>query len=103
MIVLLLILLGLVLGSFVNALVWRLHEHKDWVNDRSECVHCHHKLGPLDLIPVVSYLYLRGKCRYCHQRIEDTPLTELALPLAFVTSYLCWPVALQGGEALFQF
>lgn len=102
MIVLLLIVLGLVLGSFVNALVWRLHNGKDWVNDRSECPHCHHKLGPLDLIPVASWVMLRGRCRYCHKKIDDSPLVEVALPILFVSSYLLWPVALQGS-ALFEF
>jgi prepilin signal peptidase PulO-like enzyme (type II secretory pathway) len=102
MIVLLLILLGLVLGSFVNALVWRLHEHKDWINGRSECAHCHHRLGPLDLVPVFSWLFLRGKCRYCHKKIDDNPLVEIALPALFIVSYLFWPVALQGA-GLFEF
>ncbi|HEY5667867.1 MAG TPA: prepilin peptidase [Candidatus Saccharimonadales bacterium] len=92
MILLLLIVLGLVLGSFVNAFVWRLHTHRDWVNDRSECTHCHHKLAPVDLIPVVSWVMLRGKCRYCHKKIDDNPLVELTLPLLFVVSYLYWPV-----------
>lgn len=102
MIVLLLILVGLILGSFVNALVWRLHEGRDWVNDRSECIHCHHKLGPLDLVPLFSWLYLRGKCRYCKAKIDDSPLVELALPLLFVASYCFWPVALEG-VATFEF
>lgn len=102
MILFLLIMLGLVLGSFVNALVWRLRKRKDWINDRSECVHCHHKLGPLDLIPVFSWLYLRGKCRYCHKKIDDSPLVELTLPALFVASYLFWPFTLQGS-ALFEF
>ena len=96
MILLLLIVLGLILGSFVNAFVWRIHNKRDWVNDRSECTHCHHKLGPTDLIPVLSYLMLGGKCRYCHKKIEDTPFTELALPLLFVASYLFWPMSFEG-------
>lgn len=98
MITLLLIGLGLILGSFVNALVWRLHEGKDWVNDRSECPHCQHKLGPLDLIPVVSWVMLRGKCRYCGKKIEDSPLVELALPALFVASYHFWPLELSGSS-----
>lgn len=102
MIVLLLILLGLVLGSFVNALVWRLHNKKDWVAGRSECTHCHHELGPLDLIPVFSWVFLRGRCRYCHKKIEDNPLVELALPALFVLSYIFWPMALEG-RGLFEF
>ncbi len=104
MILLLLILLGLVLGSFVNAFVWRIHEKKDWIRERSECTHCHHVLGPLDLVPVLSWLFLKGKCRYCDKKIEDSPLTELTLPLLFAVSYLSWPYALQGvGLITFSF
>jgi prepilin signal peptidase PulO-like enzyme (type II secretory pathway) len=102
MIPLLLIVLGLCLGSFVNALVWRLHEGRNWISERSECEHCHHKLGPLDLIPVFSWLFLRGKCRYCHKKIGDSPLVELALPALFLLSYFCWPYAL-GGSGLISF
>jgi len=102
MIVVVLVALGLILGSFVNALAWRLHEHKDWVSDRSECPHCHHKLAPQDLIPVLSWLGLRGKCRYCQHSIPDTPLTELAVPALFVASYYWWPQPLHGA-GLFTF
>lgn len=102
MILLLLIGLGLILGSFVNALVWRMHEGRDWVRERSECTHCHHQLATKDLIPVVSWLLLRGKCRYCHKKIHDNPLTEIAVPVLFVVSYLAWPLQL-AGTGLFQF
>ena len=94
--------LGLVWGSFVNALVWRLHEHRDWVRERSECPHCHHELAAKDLIPVVSYLMLKGKCRYCKHNIDDTPLAELLVSSLFVLSYLCWPIELTGA-GLFLF
>lgn len=100
MILLLLIVLGLILGSFVNALVWRLHEHKDWINDRSECVHCHHKLAPADLIPVVSWVLLKGRCRYCHKKIDDNPLVEITLPVLFAWSYVFWPLSF---DAIGQF
>lgn len=102
MIPLLLVGLGLILGSFVNALVWRLREHKDWVRGRSECTHCHHPLAAKDLVPVASWLWLRGKCRYCGKPIADSPLVEAILPLLFVLSYYCWPQLLQG-EGLFTF
>jgi len=95
-------LLGLCFGSFVNALVWRLHKKRDFVRERSECTHCHHTLAWYDLIPVISWLLLRGKCRYCHKRIDDSPLTELGVALAFVLSYLCWPFGFAvGGAVLF--
>jgi leader peptidase (prepilin peptidase)/N-methyltransferase len=102
MVVLLLALAGLVLGSFVNALVWRLHEKKDWVTGRSECPHCHHVLAPKDLIPLLSWLMLGGKCRYCHKPIPDSPLVELTLPILFVLSYVFWPQPLIG-VGLYEF
>ncbi|HSX30215.1 MAG TPA: prepilin peptidase [Candidatus Saccharimonadales bacterium] len=100
MIVLLLIGLGLCFGSFVNAFVFRLHAGKDWVRERSACLSCHHTLAPYDLVPVFSWLYLRGKCRYCHKPIPDTPVAELAVPTLFVLSFLVWPAPLVGVELL---
>lgn len=80
---------GLLIGSFINAAVWRIHEHKSLVNDRSECTNCHHKLGFFDLIPVLSWLALRGKCRYCHKPISaQYPLVELITGGLFVLSFI---------------
>lgn len=94
--------LGAIFGSFVNALVWRLRNKRNWVTERSECPHCHHKLAGKDLIPVASYLMLKGKCRYCGKKIDDNPLTEAVLPILFIASYLLWPVSIEG-VGLFQF
>lgn len=107
-------LLGLVLGSFVNALVWRLRQQEksltkkeiaslSILNGRSMCVYCRHKLAAKDLVPVFSWLSLRGKCRYCGKPIDDNPLVEIALAAAFTTSYLWWPgdLALGGQKVLF--
>jgi prepilin signal peptidase PulO-like enzyme (type II secretory pathway) len=96
-------LLGVCLGSFANAAIWRLKVNKGIVNDRSECVHCHHKLAAIDLIPVVSWLMLRGKCRYCGKKIDDSPLVELGVGAYFILSYLLWPVALDSTYAWFDF
>ena len=92
MIEVMLFLLGLSFGSFVNALVWRLHKKRNFVNERSECTHCHHTLAWYDLVPVFSWLLLRGKCRYCHKKIEDSPLVELLVGVVFVLSYVFWPL-----------
>lgn len=99
MYILVLVALGLVFGSFVNAFAWRYKNRKDWVRGRSECTNCHHMLGVVDLIPVVSWFALRGKCRYCKARIDDSPLVELALPLLFTLSYVFWPNPINGLEA----
>ena len=103
MIELMLAVAGLCLGSFVNALVWRLHSGKDWVKGRSECTHCHRRLRPGDLVPVISWLCLRGKCRYCRKPIQDSPLVELTLPVLFIASYLFWPFGFQDGWGIAAF
>lgn len=95
--------LGLCFGSFVNALVWRLHTGRDWVKERSQCPKCHHQLASKDLIPLVSWLALGGRCRYCHKPIsKQYPLVELAMAVVFVLSYVFWPADLAGGEARLQ-
>lgn len=103
-----LIVVGLAFGSFINALVWRIHESTEKrsninvLHGRSICMQCRHVLAPRDLIPLVSYLRLKGKCRYCQAAIPDTPLTELLLPVLYVISYTFWPYSFSGsGTALF--
>ena len=89
--VIMFLLLGLCFGSFVNALVWRLRKKRNFVSERSECTHCHHILAWYDLVPVLSWVSLRGRCRYCHKHIDDSPVTELGVAVVFGLSYLFWP------------
>lgn len=72
-------LIGLIFGSFFNALVWRFVRRKRSMTERhSVCVHCGHDLGVLDLVPVVSFLFLLGRCRYCRKPIPwHYPVVEL--------------------------
>ncbi len=110
--------LGLSLGSFVNALVWRIHEQSKLgakkskrardlsvMKGRSMCPHCHHVLAPLDLVPLFSWLGLGGKCRYCHKPIGwQYPVVELSLAVLFIVSYVFWPSApLEGAHELIRF
>ncbi len=77
--------LGLAGGSFINVLVWRLDKNEKLVWDRSKCVHCSHKLGFFDLIPVISFFFLKGQCRYCRGRISwQYPAVEIACGLGFL-------------------
>lgn len=103
MIYFLLVVFGLIFGSFINALVWRVHAGKDFVRGRSECVNCGHVLAAKDLVPVFSWLALRGRCRYCKKTIDDSPLVEIALAVVFLLSYLFWPVSLNGPGELVLF
>lgn len=61
--------LGAIAGSVANAVIYRLPRGLSWFADRSICHHCKHELAWYDLLPLLSYIYLRGKCRYCHKSI----------------------------------
>lgn len=109
MIIAVLVVWGLCFGSFVNALVWRVHkQEKTSTKDRgkysiakgrSMCTNCGHKLATKDLVPVVSWLLLGGKCRYCKKPISwQYPAVEAATAVLFVVSYVFWPNELVGWE-----
>lgn len=71
-------LIGAVLGSFLNCVAYRISHHTSFSKGRSHCPNCNHVLGPLDLIPIFSWVFQKGRCRYCHERISlRYPLTEL--------------------------
>lgn len=63
--------LGAVLGSFLNVLIDRLSTGRNFIKGRSYCEHCKKTLKTGDLLPIVSYLILRGKCRYCKKPIPS--------------------------------
>lgn len=92
--------LGAIIGSFLNALSFRFNTGRGvvWARStslrasRSRCMHCGHALSPLDLVPIFSFLFLRGRCRYCEARISlQYPLVEgVAAILGFIV-YLTHP------------
>lgn len=106
--------LGLVLGSFVNAWVWRWHEQAELAakkgkqntrrlralsiaKGRSMCPDCGHELAAKDLVPVISWVSLKGKCRYCHKPISPQyPAVELCTAALFAVSYALWPYGFHG-------
>ena len=63
-------ILGLLMGSFFTVVGMRLPNHENFLNSRSYCDRCHHKLSSLDMIPIISFLFLRGRCRYCKGKID---------------------------------
>ncbi len=86
--------LGAALGSFINCASWRIVHGENWMTGRSHCATCNHPLGVLDLIPVFSYLFLRGRCRYCGEKISPRyMLTELGMGLLFVSTLLRYDVS----------
>jgi leader peptidase (prepilin peptidase)/N-methyltransferase len=70
MILLLLFILGAIVGSFLNVCIYRLPRHESVSHPPSHCPNCDTRLGPLDLIPIVSQVALGGKCRYCGQKFS---------------------------------
>jgi leader peptidase (prepilin peptidase)/N-methyltransferase len=83
--------LGLIIGSFVNVCIYRIPRHESIVFPSSHCPHCGKAVRPYDNIPVLSFLWLRGKCRFCRQPISlQYPLVELLTALAFYASAAEW-------------
>ena len=124
-----LILTGLCFGSFAGATMWRLRskelaEYKKYdeeydkveydklikltkanmINDRSCCLNCSYVLRWYDLLPLLSWLFLRGKCRKCHKPIGYLePLIELSVAIFFVLSFMFWPYPLDNVIQIVQF
>lgn len=67
---LIIFIIGILFGSFYTLAVYRIPKRQDIIHTHSYCPNCNHKLGFLDLIPIFSYVFLRGKCRYCHEKIR---------------------------------
>lgn len=80
--------LGLVVGSFLNVVINRLRL-KETLGGRSHCPHCKHELGALDLVPLFSFLFLGGKCRYCGKSISwQYPAVEALTGLVFALAWI---------------
>lgn len=86
---------GATIGSFLNVVILRTHEGKS-LNGRSSCPHCKHQLSTFDLIPILSFIFLNGKCRYCHHKLSlQYPLVELTTAILFMLVFLA------QGQSLF--
>lgn len=84
-----LFILGTVFGSFYNVVGDRLPEGKSIVKPSSHCPKCGHKLTPLELIPIFSFLFQRGKCKNCKTKIPVMhPLFELLSGILFILAYI---------------
>lgn len=83
---------GLMIGSFLNVCIGRLPAGESVVHPASRCPHCRTPLQWRDNVPVVSYLWLRGRCRHCHERIASRyPVVEVVTALVFVAQVAAAP------------
>jgi len=80
--------LGLIVGSFLNVVIFRFKKKESVLKERSYCPKCKKKLEVWDLVPVLSFLFLGGKCRYCKKPISiQYPLVELVTAVLFMALY----------------
>jgi len=79
------------MGSFYNVVGLRVPDKKSIIKPRSHCMNCGHVLSWYELIPVFSYIFLRGRCKNCHEKISLLyPLNELFCGILFMISFYSW-------------
>lgn len=88
---------GSAVGSFLDAVSLRLIAHDQFVRGPSRCPHCNHALGPLDLIPILSFVLLRRRCRYCGRPIAwHYFLVEVVMGMLFVLTFISAGASVKG-------
>ncbi len=94
-------LFGLIIGSFLNCLIWRLYR-KENIIDRSYCPKCRRQIAWYDNIPLLSFILLRGRCRNCHQPISwQYPVVEMVTGILFLlTFYLNYKLQITNYKLL---
>lgn len=90
-------IMGTIFGSFFSLAIYRIPKRQDIVHTHSYCPNCDHKLGFFDLIPVLSYLFLGGKCRYCKQKIRPRYLI-----LEILSGFIFVAIAYLGNINIFN-
>ena len=89
-------ILGSCLGSFYNVVGERLPKHESIITPRSHCTNCGHILSFHELIPIFSYIFLKGKCSKCHKKISIIhPLFEIMSGILFMISFLVFGISLK--------
>ncbi len=98
-----LFLVGAAVGSFINVFIYRTVSEKDWVGGRSTCEDCGKIIAWYDLIPILSYFLLRGKCRNCHHSISSIhPIIEMLVGMVFLWWYFIGSVFFRLSTHPFQ-
>jgi prepilin signal peptidase PulO-like enzyme (type II secretory pathway) len=91
--------LGVIVGSFLNAVIWRTKTGKSVFRGRSQCVHCDRRLLWRDLVPILSFFIQQGNCRYCNKKISwQYPAVELGTGLLFLFIWIRWSDQFFGIE-----
>jgi len=95
---------GTIIGSFLNVVICRTPKKESVVKGRSHCVDCNHVLNWYDLFPVLSWVFLFGKCRYCKTKVSGRyALVEVLTGLSFAGGFLVFDFTLELVFALILF
>lgn len=87
---------GIVLGSFYNVVGYRIPKGESLITPASHCPKCNHKLGASELVPIFSYIFQKGKCKNCGDKISlFYPIFELSTGLLFAISYLIFGFSIE--------
>ena len=93
-------LFGACMGSFLNCMAWRIVHGESVLRGRSHCDECGHVLAARDLVPVLSYLFSKGRCRYCGAKLSSRHVwAELISAAVYVSLLLQYDISLQTLEA----
>ncbi|NMB34163.1 MAG: prepilin peptidase [Clostridium sp.] len=95
-------ILGLLIGSFLNVCICRIPKGESIITGRSHCTKCNHSLNVLDLFPVVSFLFLGGKCRYCKEKISPRyAIVEFLTALTYVILFHKYKISIDFFAAAY--
>ena len=103
----LIFIFGITIGSFLNVVIYRLKSNKSIIKNRSHCLFCNKKLDWFELIPIISFIIQKGKCRQCKKKISwQYPLVEVFTGVIFVLIFNFFgqgpPTGEAGGQAIFN-
>lgn len=91
---------GIIIGSFLNVLIYRIPKKENFIISRSHCMNCGYQLKWYDLVPVFSYLFLRGRCRKCGEKISlQYPFIELLNGILYILIF--WKVGFNVDSILY--
>lgn len=94
--ILLFFIVGIIFGSFYNVVGYRVPKGESLVYPPSHCTKCNHRLSPLELIPIFSFLFLEGKCKVCKEKISwFYPIFEFSSGVLFSVSYMVFGLSLE--------
>jgi Type IV leader peptidase family./Bacterial Peptidase A24 N-terminal domain. len=94
---LLVFIFGTIIGSFLNVVIYRVPRNESIVYPQSHCTKCKSELKPYDLVPILSYMILKGRCRYCDDKISIRyPIVEIITGLIYLILFIYFGISIKS-------